>query len=299
MTDDYAHVDEAVRPLISLSPRERAEYCHRPRWVPYEMADTILASFADLYNRPISDRTENYLLYGESGNGKSSILREFMRQHPVIMDEESGMVAESAVYLTVSSDPSVLDFWESILQAMCIGYGHRDSVREKRKRALEMLRFAHVKTIILDEFQNFLLTKAQTLKLLACIRDINIEACVPIIAAGNWQCEVTINRDAHLKTRFDLIRLPEWTPDKKWSEFVSSFESTLPFRKPSFLWTGSLAERLYELSGPILGNTVKIIKRAAAWSAMQDHDTITEAAFGQLQVKGYTASASPHVVSER
>ena len=57
------------------------------KWIGYSTADKILEKLEDLMDHPRVHRMPALLIYGETNNGKTTIVNELLRRHPVKKDK--------------------------------------------------------------------------------------------------------------------------------------------------------------------------------------------------------------------
>jgi hypothetical protein len=87
---DYAHLDDTSRAILQKSDKERIEYINKSTFIPYLETLSILERFTDLVDHPQIDRMPNYLLVGDTNNGKTALLREFERRYVVTNEPPHG-----------------------------------------------------------------------------------------------------------------------------------------------------------------------------------------------------------------
>lgn len=68
--------------LLDASDEERLIHIEKPVFFPYKHASDILEEMEDLLIHPKTNRMPNLLIVGRSDNGKTEILKEFLKRHP-------------------------------------------------------------------------------------------------------------------------------------------------------------------------------------------------------------------------
>ena len=81
MSADRRLHPEVLR-LLDKGDYERIEYIHKDKWIEYPLAKNILEKMESKFSEPSSIRKQGMLLYGDSDNGKTAILKRFYRLHP-------------------------------------------------------------------------------------------------------------------------------------------------------------------------------------------------------------------------
>ncbi|MER9001534.1 TniB family NTP-binding protein [Mesorhizobium australicum] len=80
---DYQHLLPAYRPH---GDADRIAWIRADRWLKTAQARAALARLEDLLSCPVRDRMPCLLLYGDTGMGKTKIIRKFLRDHPACFD---------------------------------------------------------------------------------------------------------------------------------------------------------------------------------------------------------------------
>jgi len=87
---DFVHLLPPYRPHAALSNAERIAWIRVDRWLDLDQARLALARLEDLLTYPPRDRMPCLLLYGDTGMGKTKIIRKFLRDHPACFDKGTG-----------------------------------------------------------------------------------------------------------------------------------------------------------------------------------------------------------------
>jgi DNA replication protein DnaC len=77
---EFAHLPQDVRPVAALDAEARIAHIRAERWVQHAAAERVLGYLHEALRQPPRVRMENILLVGESGMGKTMIVRKFGRQ---------------------------------------------------------------------------------------------------------------------------------------------------------------------------------------------------------------------------
>ncbi len=85
-TNELAHLPLDVRPIAALDAETRIAHIRAERWVQHGAADRVLGYMQEALTQPSRERMENILLVGESGMGKTMLVRKFERQNAVPFD---------------------------------------------------------------------------------------------------------------------------------------------------------------------------------------------------------------------
>lgn len=78
---EYPHLLPACRQYAEMGTEERVAWIRADRWLETVDAGAALARLEDLLSYPPRDRMPCLLLYGDTGMGKTKIIRKFLRDH--------------------------------------------------------------------------------------------------------------------------------------------------------------------------------------------------------------------------
>ena len=78
----FAHLDPAYRRFAELTDEERIAWIRADRWIGFDQAGKALTRLDNLLTYPPRDRMPCLLIYGDTGMGKTKIVRKFERAHP-------------------------------------------------------------------------------------------------------------------------------------------------------------------------------------------------------------------------
>lgn len=88
---EYPHLLPAYRQYAEMGIEERVAWIRADRWLETADAGAALARLEDLLSYPPRDRMPCLLLYGDTGMGKTKIIRKFLRDHQPIFDRGTGV----------------------------------------------------------------------------------------------------------------------------------------------------------------------------------------------------------------
>jgi len=77
----YPHLHPAVRGLADEDDAARIAHIRAKRWIEHRPASVLLEMLDEVFDQPSSERMENLLILGDSGMGKTALLRAFERRH--------------------------------------------------------------------------------------------------------------------------------------------------------------------------------------------------------------------------
>jgi hypothetical protein len=271
---EFEHLDATSRQMMQAPAAERICFCREDRWVAHPAAKQAQAQIEELYHYPRTLRMPNLLLVGRSGNGKSSILKHFANRFEATVDE-GGYPSVPVLSVEVPPAPTLNSFYSAILFKLKSGHRERDSQESKRQQVVALLRHMKVRMLLLDEFNNVAEAGRDTRDLLSAVRSLANDLQIAICAAGTKTAINALNQDPQLKSRFQPIALPGWKFGGTYRSFLASYERMLPLEKPSNLAEKELAFVMYTKGGGAIGETVKLLKNAAAHAISTGEERIT------------------------
>ena len=118
VVSDYGHLLPAYRERAALADEERIAWIRADRWLDIEQSRTALVRLEDLLSYPPRDRMPCLLLYGDTGMGKTKIIRKFLRDHPARFDAQTGVTTMPVVAMQMPPEPIERDVYSELLAAL-------------------------------------------------------------------------------------------------------------------------------------------------------------------------------------
>ena len=259
------------RKYLEMSDEERIYFIQKDKWIDYPLANKVLLKMQDIFNAPKSIRSRGMLLYGDSNNGKTAILKKFYRNFSKdeYIDEDGDLIHLMPIVYVISessSDESIM--FSKILSAMNVPVNHKEKVTKKKEEVIYNLGIMKTKLIIIDEIQNVLQGPYNKMtQLITSLKTLNNTTAIPIILAGTQDAMSAISIDNQTKSRFKPLELPNWNNDENFSRFITTIEAMLPLKKASNLYQNyELLTYIHELSNGCIGEVIDILKDASIYA---------------------------------
>ncbi|QKF72371.1 transposition-related ATP-binding protein TniB [Aliarcobacter faecis] len=269
------------RKYLEMSDEERIYFIQKDKWIDYPLANKVLLKMQDIFNAPKSIRSRGMLLYGDSNNGKTAILKKFYRDFSKdeYIDEDGDLIHLMPILYVISessSDESVM--FSKILSAMNVPVNHKEKAIKKKEEVIYNLGIMKTKLIIIDEIQNVLQGPYNKMtQLITSLKTLNNTTAIPIILAGTQDAMSAISIDNQTKSRFKPLELPNWNNDENFSRFITTIEAMLPLKKASNLYQNyELLTYLHELSNGCIGEVIDILKDASIYAIRTKSEKITK-----------------------
>jgi type II secretory pathway predicted ATPase ExeA len=264
---EYPHLLPHVRPLAALADDERVARVQAERWINHRAASLALDLLQEALEQPHRERMENILLLGESGMGKTMLLRKFERAHAHPFDKSSGIECRAVLMMRMPHEPTEEAFVGQLLAALhapASEVGTRRQTWGLRERAFRLLREVGVQVLVIDEINSVLVgTPRQQRLFLQLLRFMSNELSVALVCAGVPEARHALLSDAQLRSRFTDIELQPWRADAELQRFVNLLVAGLALRRPSPVDSAKVRRLLAERTGGVTLSVTKVIERAA------------------------------------
>jgi Bacterial TniB protein len=195
---EYLHLLPAYRQYAEKGIEERVAWIRADRWLETADAWAALARLEDLLSYPPRDRMPCLLLYGDTGMGKTKIIRKFLRDHQPIFDRGSGVTSMPVVAM-LPAEPVERDVYGELLNAMSAPGPSGDATFRLKTTCRTLMRRMGVRMLIIDEIHAMLTgTYRQQRVFLNVIRFLANDLKVPLICAGTDLARQALLTDAQL-----------------------------------------------------------------------------------------------------
>jgi hypothetical protein len=256
---------------------DRISQLHQPVWIRYERGERALERLEYLLRLPPMDRSPNLLIPSWTNNGKTSILRRFIRQYKAKRDPKAEADFVPVLYVEVPPRPTEGDLYEEIIRALGGRLRHSARVGEKRHEALTLLKNVKVRLLMLDEIQHILNAKRDAIPpMLDTIKSIGNQVKIPVVAAGTMEALQVFTRDNQLDNRFERVKLPKWDMSEAYLRLLAGFETTLQLKKASCLTDEDLARTILAMSEGTIGEIATLLRLAAMYAITSGIECINE-----------------------
>lgn len=249
---DFSHLLADFRPVLQLPDRERIRFMGEPRWIGYEAAHNILDTLETLFEAPKRPRMPNLLIVGDSNNGKTTIVRQFLKTHEGYVDESSEPVRP---VILAEAPPSAdeKDLYAAILETLWMPYRTTDSKLTLRYQVIHSLRELKVRMLIIDEIHSMLTGSAiKQREVMNALKKLCNELVIPIVGVGTPDAVQILHLDPQHASRFDVVKLATWKLNADFQRMLKAFEAVLPLKQASGLYKPELAQLIHSICS---GNT--------------------------------------------
>ncbi len=286
------YIESDIAEQLKLPRRERIKIVNSEHWIGYSRAQLGVSKLEELINCPRRVRMPNMLILSPTNNGKTMLVKSFMRRYPSTEKQDSnGYYIQKempVLYLQMPSSPDLKRFYTLIFHSLNLRTPPVSRIAEIETHALTLIANLKVRMLIIDELHNILAGRADSQReFLNLLRFLGNELQVPIVALGTKDAYLAIRSDDQLENRFEPFILPCWQYDREYLSLLASFSKVFPIKTPVDLTRPKLAKKILEMSDGKIGEISTIIKKAIIWCipyAGNDNE-ISEVTFDVIDYK--------------
>lgn len=276
MTTPTRKLSPRAQELLIASDDERIAHIDKAVFIPYPRAAEILAEMEDLLTHPKINRMPNLLLVARSDNGKTEILREFLKRHPAEDRTDMDVVYAPVVYIQSPPGPNENLFLNKFLMMLGVPVRQNDTPDRKLLQLTEILPRIQTRILLIDEL-NALLAGSVTKQrfFLNMLKYLSNDLQISIVAAGTADALQAVRSDMQIQSRFPARILPRWQQGEDFRKLLYSFEYVLPLKFASEIYKGELPAVLYGMSEGGIGRLATTIRSAAKHAIQTKVEKIT------------------------
>ncbi len=266
---------------LSKSDEERILYCKKDHWIGYGSAAKLVEILEDKFLDPPQMRHEGLLIYGDSNNGKTAILKRMYELHKTKLDyvtkEGEAIYEIPIIYFQAPTVPDESRLYSLILDELCVPQKRTDKVVVKANLAKHFLNKLGTRMILIDEIHSALrgnLNKQRTF--IDDLKQLSNSLSLTIVLAGTREAYSALSIGNETSTRFPALELPRWNNDRKFRSFVATYERCLPLKEASNMADNAeLLNALFYQSEGLIGKAVNLLKKAAIKAIKSKREYIT------------------------
>lgn len=265
---EYAHISPQFKDVMYKSDLDRIDFLDAARWVDYKAANTLKDILDGLLRKPERPRMPNLMLVGESNSGKTTVITRFLDSsgQPFISDD--AVSVRPVIYVEVHK-PDERELYNAILRSFWAPHNPVAPLEKLRHQALHLLRNARTRMLILDEVHT--INNGSSIKRMDVMNELKMLSNVlhiPLVLVGTRTALQLLTLDAQYSSRFEVVSLPNWSVNADFQRFLKSFESVLPLKRASKLYSPELTTLIHAISNGNTGN-IEYLLRECAKEAIQ------------------------------
>lgn len=293
-------ISKVMRAAVSPETEQRIFEMRKEVWVGYEQALNVRHSLDQLIKHPDSNRMPCMALIGDSLNGKSMILSNFVKRYPGVTDPNAEKALMPVVMVTMPPSPSESRLYYRILSK----FGVAASVREPDESMLRRIAilFSHLETkmLIIDEIFNINGgSHTQHRRILNALRGLCTDLRIPVVIAGVPKIEPILAIDESISNRFRPVYLPTWGVSRleEYARFVKTIEPHLKLENAWELMNEKALTNLLHFSSGLLGETVSILTKLTELAIRSGEEVLEARHISQeyLDAAGWVSASTGNV----
>jgi hypothetical protein len=272
----FAHLDPVIQPIALLDNLPRAQHIFKDLYVNHPAVQRIERQIEHLLRQPRRIRMPGLFLCGDSGMGKTHLLRRVERRHPEQTDAATNRRVRPVLYAQVPADPSVRTLRRTLIDEANIPFLDHPAKPLPGSILRRGLAAAGTRLIVLDEIHNIEHVKGERRVLLRdYVRCLSNETQLPIVLAGTEEFEPPIREDRQLRSRFPIARLDRWTLGPDLAAFLQGYERACPLKLASHLSDVRFMRALLKETEGITDSIVRCLQAAALVAIREGTERIT------------------------
>lgn len=272
----FTHLAPAIRKAAVLSGPERIRLIRQERWIAYDRANAALAALEDLYDYPKRDRMPNMLLFGDTANGKTKIIRRFTALHQPYLNDTQEIRITPVVLIEMPPQPGLARLYSTLLEAVGAPFTKSARIETLEPLVLQVLRQLETRLIVIDEIHNLIACKAlQQRQVLNQLKYLGNQLKIPLVGVGTEEAWSAIKSDPQMLNRFQPFHLPLWEEGDELLQLLMSFVRSLPLRQPSMLADEKIARQVLTQTDGTIGSITRLMEAAAIAAIESGTEQIT------------------------
>jgi len=231
-------------------------------WISYPKAKEALDILHDLKNFHKTNRMPNLLIYGETNNGKTELLKHFCQLNPPQLNPLIDNIKHPVVYTECCVSPDESRIYNFILDSLNIYHKQYSSIDQRKSKAIGALKAVQCELLIIDEIQHILTSSALKQRTsMTTIKSLSNTLKIPVVLVGTQDALRVVHTDNQLKNRFPAFELPIWKKNNEYVQLLASLVKNFAKEGVEYTISKEFAIAVHEKSEGVLGMTSKIIER--------------------------------------
>jgi|GEM_PF-2572642 len=224
-------MSDAWNGLLAAPADERIYYLYEQVYWELPRHKEIVEVMEWRFSLPPSDRPRSVVITGESGMGKTSVLREMLARHPAKRDKESGQLLKPVLYFEMPLLPGPERLIEEALSKAGYPVEARNTATlcdyfERQVPAVEPC------LVLVDEAQraNHVTPRGAGRQCFEVLKWFGMVLQCPVVVAGTGEIMEHFKRDNQLGRRFQHFDMPLWKTGKPLASYMQAIMANMPLR---------------------------------------------------------------------
>jgi len=156
MNTELSHLTASAAALLAEADEQRIRAIRSRRWLVYPRAKQVLERLNRLLDHPRGTRMPSVAIYGDSGMGKTMIMKRFRDQHPPSFNSLTGRLKTPVLAMEMTSRPGERRFYAELLTLLGAPQRPRADIAQMEQAALRIMEAIGVQVLVIDEVHNIL-----------------------------------------------------------------------------------------------------------------------------------------------
>lgn len=283
MHDRLSHLTPAAAILLTESNDRRIRAIRSRRWILYPRAKQALDRLGTLLDQPRGTRMPSIAIYGDSGMGKTMIMKRFRDDNPPSFDSGRGALTTPVLAMEMTSRPGERRFYAELLTLLGAPQRPRADIAQMEQAALRIMEAIGVKVLVIDEVHNILAGSYREQRIvLNTLRFLSNRLQISLVCFGVNEAREAISGDVQLARRFEQFTLSRWAANDQFETLVASILRNTPLHRPSVLTPASM-RRILQITEGITANIFHMTNDLAIAAIVSGHEQITDEMIEQWQ----------------
>ena len=278
MANDISHLTADAAYWLGENDERRVRAIQARRWVLYLRAKQVLERLNRLLDHPRGTRMPSVAIYGDSGMGKTMLMKRFRDDHPPSFDLRTGTLKTPVLAMEMTSRPGERRFYAELLTLLGAPQRPRADIAQMEQAALRIMEAIGVQVLVIDEVHNILAgTYREQRIVLNTLRFLSNRLQISLVCFGVNEAREAIGGDVQLARRFEQFTLSRWAANEQFETLVTSILRNTPLRKPSVLTPKSL-RRILQITEGITANIFHMMNSLAVEAVETGAEQVTDEA---------------------
>ncbi len=278
MNTEISHLTSNAAALLAETDAQRIRAIRSRRWLVYPRAKQVLERLNQLLDHPRGTRMPSLAIYGDSGMGKTMIMKRFRDQHPPSFSSLTGKLKTPVLAMEMTSRPGERRFYAELLTLLGAPQRPRADIAQMEQAAMRIMEAIGVQVLVIDEVHNILAgTYREQRIVLNTLRFLSNRLQISLVCFGVNDAREAIGGDVQLARRFEQFTLSRWAANEQFEILISLILRNTPLRQPSVLTAKSL-RRMLQISEGITANLFHMLNTLAIEAIESGQERITDAA---------------------
>lgn len=245
------------------SDLDRIGFMDYPRWIEYRAGSALLDILDGLLRKPARPRMPNLMVIGDSNCGKTTVIRRFKDFSGKSYVSDDATSIRPVIYVEIHK-PDERELYTAILSQFWAPHNPAAPLAKLRHQAIHLLRKSQTRMLIIDEAHTIINgSPARRMDTMNELKMLGNVLSIPLVLVGTRNAASLLVLDSQYASRYELVSLPAWTANSEFQGFLKSFESILPLKQASRLYSPELTTLIHEISGGNTGNVEYLLRECA------------------------------------